>query len=406
MYQPQVILQCLSTQATYINNKYGQMFYYTDLAQLFADLNNGARKQLTDVKILQFERERANFVPSKLNTQTEPSALTNDQIYLNGQYVYVVETNSLYFYQYASRTWYTVYGTYGQTTVAQTYLPNGDAVAINADDVTTNGILNDGSVVIRDSNKMICGLLKSDGYSFYIQSLIGGQINLDPSGIFNGSGCLQLNSGRDNNQQQANLNSDLVVFGNLKTTSKDNWKKQYRLVTENIKLNSVSLIKKGSTILKNSQIGSTKYLQDTVLTEDVNDDGSVEGLLVTGCKLYIDSIINNNKLQPPYAFDIADYSISTYSSSYDIADSDWGIQGDEDGENQSIMISLNSPFKNSGDCCYLKLNEYSGLNLSKIVGVSFLDNYYDVDAIYDVGNIGSVVCVKYYAQNNTVKILP
>mgnify|MGYP006964163315 CR=1 FL=1 len=110
-------------------------------------------------------------------------------------------------------------------------MPNGDIVAVNADDVTTNGILGDGSVIVRDFNKMICGQLQSDGYTFNIKGLIGEQINIDPSGTVAGEGCLQINV-----NSPTCINNDLVIFGNLNIANKADWYKQYRLITQDISI--------------------------------------------------------------------------------------------------------------------------------------------------------------------------
>ena len=124
LYNPLVILQCLSTQAIYINKVYRQMFYFTDKGQVYVDTQDRGRILATDIFVLDYERERTNYIPDNRSTMaTEPDALTNDQLYSDFIYVYVVETNCLYVYYYASKTWQIIYGKYGVTTVAQTYLP-------------------------------------------------------------------------------------------------------------------------------------------------------------------------------------------------------------------------------------------------------------------------------------------
>ena len=65
---------------------------------------------------------------------------------------------------------------------------------------------------------MICGQLLSDGYTFKIKSLVGGQISIDPSGNDLGSGCLQLNASIIGETTKSNLNSDLLVFGDIYTS--------------------------------------------------------------------------------------------------------------------------------------------------------------------------------------------
>lgn len=390
LYNPKTILQCLSTQAIYISRLYGQMFYYTDKAELWADTQNGGRVLVEDIYILQYERERNNLVPNNRSTlATELNVLTNDQILNDYIYIYVVETNCLYTYAYNTRTWNRIYGIYGQTTVAQTYMPNGEAVIINADDVTTNGILNDGSVVIRDNNKMICGQVKSDGYSMYIKSYIGGQINLEPSGANANNGCLQLNS----ESEYANLNNDLLVFGDIFTTNEENWFKQYRLVTQDLLIKSYTVIKKGSTLVAGSELNGVKYNEKTQLTEDITTE--IEGQIIAGSKLYKDSIINGAELNPPYLFDTDNFSISTTVKSFDIISDNISINND------NIKINMDSPLSNSGDCCYILTNNQDLNNIKKVI---FNNTEYNVDYI-DTKGLNTVARIMYYSINNVVKIL-
>lgn len=389
IYKPQIIIKCLSTQANYINRVLGQMFYYTDKNQVWYDTQNGGRILASDVYILDFERQRNNFIPNNKTTfATETDMLTTSQYLLDYMYTYVVETNSLYSYSYSSKTWSTIYGKYGQTTVAQTYLPDGDAVIVNADDVTTNGILNDGSVIVRDNNKMICGQFSSDGYTLSLRSLIGGQMNLFPSGSVNGNGCLQLNS----ESEYTNLNNNLLVFGNINTTLKDNWNKQYRLVTQDISIVSYTNIKKGSTISKNSLVNSNKYTEDTIIDSDI--ETNTEGLITTGSKLYINSVINNEELKPPYLFDINIADTCNLVSSLNYT-------GDVSIENKTLKLNTNSPFSNTGDCVYINID----FDISSIESVSFSDKTYIVDYIAKEGITNSAkIC--YYANGLKVKILP
>lgn len=387
LYNPNVILKTLSTQSAYINRVYGQMFYFIDKAELWADTQSGSRVLVSDIYILQYERERNNFVPNNRSTlATELDMLTNEQYLTDYIYIYVVESNCLYTYSYNTRTWNRIYGLYGQTTVAQTYLPDGNAVIVSADDVTTNGILNDGSVVIRDGNKMICGQLQSDGYTMYIKSLIGGQINLEPSGSKAGNGCLQLNS-----QSTANLNSDLVVFGSISTVSSENWNKQYRLITQDILIKSYTLIKAGSTLVKGSIINGTTYSTNTQITSDIETED--EGQIIIGSKIYKDSIINEADLTPPYLIDTDSIILSSCANNLDVDATT--INTD------NIIINMNSPLKNSGDCCYILTD---GKSLSKITKVIFNDTEYNVTYIAGEG-LESTAYIKYYAINNTVKIL-
>lgn len=397
-YKPSVIIKCLSTQATYIKRKYKQMFYYTNTGAIWYDTQNGNRIRADDIYVLNYERERTNLVPDNRSTfATETDALTNDQLLLNYAYVYVAETNCLYRYNYTTKVWDTIYGIYGQTVVAQTYTPEGEAKIVNADDVTGNGILGDGSVVVRDDNRMICGLLLSDGYTLTIKSLIGGQINLEPSGTDISDGCLQLNASEVG--LGANLNGDLMIFGTLKTTAKENWAKQYRIVTQDIKITSESTLKMGSTIKKGS------VLNDTTLEEDritIDDFIAKTGMILAGSKLYIGSSINGVSLKPPFLFDLEDTIVQAQPTHTTCLE--WSLSG-----MSTIEIMMRSPFQNNGDCVYI--NNSSGYNLNGVIQVKFKDRLTLEEVTYPVsfvapGGLIDVVTLKFCESTNSIKILP
>lgn len=388
IYNPTTILKCLSTQATYIKRQYRQMFYYTDKREIWYDTQNNARLFASDITILVTEKERNNYIPERNNLDN-----------ISVVYVYVVETNALYQYNLSSRTWTTIYGTYGSTTVAQTYLPNGNSVIINADDVTTNGILNDGSVVIRDNNKMICGLLQSNGYTMNIKGLIGGQINIDPSDIVCGDGCLQINS--DNS---LNINNDLTVFGSINIANRSDWNKQYRLITEDINITNNTTIAKGSTIATNSELNGFKYGYDTKLTEDLVVNGS--GLITTGSKIYINSIINNEVLKPPYLFD-TNIVRKSFNISVDVNSDQWALQKSEpanpDSNTQTLMLNIPNIFNISGDTCYIDTTQ--NVLDENIINVIFSDGtIYSVSYINITGT-DTTARIIYYKSDNSVKII-
>lgn len=394
LYNPTAIAQILSTQANYVDRHYGQMFYYTDQNQIWYDTKNNGRVAANDIVILQFERERANYVPSALNDFPSESGYQIPSSYLNFVYVYVVETNCLYKYQ--SGIWSTIYGIYGSTTVAQTYLPDGTFKTVVADDVTTNGILNDGSVIIRDNNKMICGQLSSDGYVMNIRSLIGGCLNLDPSGYYVGNGCLQLTANptttTEDQTSVANLNANLTVFGSINTVNPSVWSKQYRLATEDIEIISNSTIAAGSTLKADSKLGDTNYVTDTVLTDSVTAN---TGVIKQNSKIYKDSSINGNILVPPFNFDTD--SVETYTMPVITSTSDVTLSG------TTLTIDAQS-FNNIGDTCYIS---YTNLNITKITKVklkNIADAEYDVDYVSQNGITNSARII--YYPNNKVKVLP
>lgn len=393
IYRPTIISKIISTQANYIDRLYGQMFYYTDFNQIWYDTQDNNRILADDIIILQFERERNNYIPNSTTSfPTEPGMQPTTAMLTYTSFVYVVETNSLY--SYFNGIWTTLYGTYGSTIVAQTYLPDGTIKTVNADDVTTNGILNDGSVVVRDNNKMICGLFRSDGYTLNMLSMIGGCINLDPSGRNVDDGCLQLTASAVGNSAEniANLNGNLRVFGNIETIPSTDWSKQYRLVTENIQIVTNTTIAVGSTLLATSVIGDTKYTVDTVITEQIE---ATSGMIAKGSKLYKDSIINQQLLQPPFMFDINGSKQKQIIPTTTIFSDDIvTISG------SSCRISANTPFSNTGDCCYI-----SGNSISQITSVVFTDKSYAVDYRATEG-ISSTAKIVYYSTTDSVKILP
>lgn len=392
-YSPNIIIKCLSTQAIYINRAPNQMFYFTDKGQVWYDTQNGNRLQAQDILIINYERERNNYIPDNRSSfATELDTLTNDQNLLNYVYAYVVETNCLYKYTYVNRTWQTIYGVYGTTVVAQTYTPEGDALVINADDVTVNGILGDGSVIVRDANRMVCGQFRSDGYTLSLKSLIGGQINLEPSGSDISDGCLQLNA--QVGSFGANLNGNLVVFGSIKTTPKTNWAKQYRLVTQDIKIISNSVIKTGSLMKAGSILGETRYEEDTNLTEDTTVNS---GMVVVNSKLYIGSSINNETVKPPYLFDIGEtdvFSIPTHTTC-----TKWELQ---DGDT-TLKLFMKTPFGANGD--YVYINNDGSADLRRIKVVKFAEAEYPTKWVAGEGLEG-LVTIKFSAFDSTVKIMP
>lgn len=397
-----IIAQILSTQSAYITNSVGQMFYYIDKSQLWYDNQTNNRVQLTDVIILQFERERTNFAPSRLTDYPgEFGQLSTSTRLANYNLVYVIETNCLY--KYENTAWTILYGKYGVLSVANTYLPNGTIQTIYADDVTTNGILNDGSVVIRDSNKMICGLLQSDGYTVNVLSLIGGCLNLEPSGVPYGKGCLQLNTnlindGSVSQQNDANLNANLNVFGNVYKIPEQDWNKQYRLVTEDLLINSSSTVVKGSTIVAGSTLGDVNYNVDTILTENVT---VTQGLILKNSKLYKDCIINQGTLNAPYLFDldnITDKQSFISQTTVDSSLTDISIL-----DNNILFINRTSPLKNVGDTCFINYSK-TQLSMDNITKVKFTDNEYNIVYKAQEG-IQKYLRIVLYFQNE-VKVMP
>lgn len=117
----------------------GNYYVTTDTKQVFVDMN-GARLPLS-VVMISTERERVNNI-SPVN---------------NNKY-YVWETNTLWGY---NNKWIVIEGNYSSTPNGYYYIDN--AITKTSDDVNqvldNNGLLKDGSVVVRDANRIIKGKL-------------------------------------------------------------------------------------------------------------------------------------------------------------------------------------------------------------------------------------------------------
>lgn len=291
---PFPIIKIRSMQLTNITKIHGQIFYVTDENRMYSDTIDGGRVYASDINILQTESERLNVNPDSFDTKR----------------FYVVETNILF--SVINNSWIIERGTAGGRITAQTHYPDGEIIQIYPDDVTTNGIMNNGSVVIRDSNKTITGLLSSNGYSVEFSSLVGNQINLNPSAVRKGNGTLTLNAdlinedNDTNNNNTAMYNGSLYVYGSLHKVSPATWKNRYSVVTTPTVITSTSIFQSGCKITEGSILGTKKYEKDVELTEKVEVS---TGSLATGCHLTSDSRLNSRSIQPPFIFDTSESSI-------------------------------------------------------------------------------------------------
>lgn len=281
------VIKMRSTLFPQIQKVYGQIFYATDEGRMYLDTIDGARLPDLSITVLQTESERLNINPSNFD----------------GDRFYVVETNVLF--RCISGSWTIERGRI-EREVAQTYYPNGQLVRIYSDDVSGNGILGDGSVVVRDENRTISGILSSDSFSLNVASLAGNQINLNPSSNHQGSGSLVLNANlfeNEDNNNSALYNGDLYVFGTINKVSPAKWDSRYRVLSKVTLIDSESILLSGSFIEAGSMLDSTK-IEDRgfVLEEDMTVN---TGSLTSGTKLIYGSTVNGSSVTPPYIFDLS-----------------------------------------------------------------------------------------------------
>lgn len=296
---PSPVIRIKSDQMFLVKKVYGQIFYVTDEGRIYVDTVDGGRIYDPFVTVLQTESERLNVNPTSFR----------------GDRFYVVETNILF--KYLNGSWRIERGRV-EREVAQTYYPDGTLVRIYGDDVSDNGILGDGSVVVRDSNRTISGILSANGYSLDIVSLAGNQMNLSPSTVPQGTGSLVLNAGlyADNdNNNTALYNGNLYVFGTINKISPEKWSNRFRVVTSTELIDSESILKKGSYIEIGSVLGSSGVTdRGFTLTEDTTVR---TGSLTPGTKLVYGSTVNGVSTKPPYIFDLSQSSSIPDFQSFD-----------------------------------------------------------------------------------------
>ena len=117
----------------------GNYYVTTDTKQVFYDQNN--IRTIKSVRMIATERERLNNVSP-----------------INGSLYYVWETNTLWTY---NSKWIVLEGNYSSNPSGYYY--NDNVISPNTNDpnavLDNNGLLGDGSVVVRDSNRVIKGKL-------------------------------------------------------------------------------------------------------------------------------------------------------------------------------------------------------------------------------------------------------
>ena len=285
---PCPVIRMKRSQMVSVNRVYGQIFYATDEGRMYVDTIDGGRVYDPSIVVLRTESERLN--------------ISHPESYVGNRF-YVVETNILF--KYLNGSWRIERGRL-EREVAQTYYPDGKMVRVYNDDVSNNGILGDGSVVVRDENRTIVGILSATEYSLNVNSLAGCQINLNPSAVHQGKGSLVLNAdlySNDYNNNTALYNGDLYVFGTINKIAPEKWNNRFRVLQEVVLIDSESILKKGSYIEVGSIIGSTEVKSNGItLTEDIT---ITTGTLTSGTKLSYGSTVNGTSTRPPYVFDLS-----------------------------------------------------------------------------------------------------
>lgn len=191
-----------------------KIYACTDSRRLYEDISNVERKVLA-VGQIDTEIDRIyTFKPS------------------NGAYYYVWETNELWLYNYG---WELIIGDRSQldedTYVYQTggidYVNKSGGCCGN----DNNGILGDGSVVVRDSNRLIKGKLYIDATDndLVISSYLGGGLKLLPSGSMDEKGSLIIEDGTLNYYGDAWINGSLYTVEDITVVKSSG---QYKVYTE------------------------------------------------------------------------------------------------------------------------------------------------------------------------------
>lgn len=138
--------------------KIGQLYFLTDSRVLYKDFGNDLSQRLRFNAIVLYSDNDRQF-----NVRPEP-----------GKFYYVEESNSLWLYD---TRWVLKIGSGSQY---NTYTINGGIMSpvINTDESVTgingdkiidnNGLLGNGSVVIRDANRMTQGIIESDSLNSYL----------------------------------------------------------------------------------------------------------------------------------------------------------------------------------------------------------------------------------------------
>lgn len=150
----------------------GAYFFCTDTNRLYKDTESGRYR--VEVEFINTEIDRVyNVRPA------------------NGTNYYEYETNELWFY---NAGWLLIDGIPRESN-GYYYIENS---MYNTDDITTvldnNGLLGDGSVCVRDQNRIIKGKFYIDATNnnLIMSSFIGGGLVFLPDGTYKNPGCLEI----------------------------------------------------------------------------------------------------------------------------------------------------------------------------------------------------------------------
>lgn len=212
-YEGRTIYRVTEFDLLSIPKSENKIYACTDSRRLYEDISNVERKVL-DVSQIDTEIDREyNFRPT------------------NGVYYYVWETNELWLYHYG---WELIIGDRSDLEKNQYVYSSGGLGYVNKGgccESDKNGILGDGSVVVRDSNRLIKGKLYIDetDNDLIISSFLGGGIKILPSGSADENGSLIIEDGVLNYQGDSWFNGSLRTTNDM-TVVKDSG--QYKVYTE------------------------------------------------------------------------------------------------------------------------------------------------------------------------------
>lgn len=267
---------------------------------LRTNINKGQWYACTDSRKLYYDE-----TPTTRNIAVVTQIPTEKQrVYENyqkkyGQLYYVWESNVLYIW---NDRWEVVKGNPDYPNAYQ-YI-DGDIYAVsngNYDDVRGNGILGDGSVVIRDVNRIIKAQIYIDesNDNLVIASFLGGGVKILPNGNMERTGALYLNPttigededglGRHFNTFE-NINGEMYVIYENDITSRDPSKYQKDdhkyLVWHEGNLDATPLIE-GWYLLK--EIDKTKDGKGKTI---IDNSEETNGLSITSENTILDSKVN------------------------------------------------------------------------------------------------------------------
>ena len=201
---PNQIIKCVQSDLIYTKPKAGQIYFVTNSRALYKDYGNAIEQRMRfNAIILNTENERVNRIKPEI-----------------GKFYYIEETNSLWMFDtrwnlkignYASYNSFSYYdGTLSPVINTDTTITNeqGDAIIDN------NGLLGDGSVVVRDTNRIIKGNLAVDDYrqQIHIKSYLDDGILFIPNAhlpyadLTSSYGALHLTVDKDLSKDTDNIN--------------------------------------------------------------------------------------------------------------------------------------------------------------------------------------------------------